>query len=443
MDGRAPKIALAQPLLMFSDDFHDGWKWGFETLGCDVRVFDIGSIKHSALSRRSPYAVPASARQGKQAALEVYKWEPDLVFCHHGRAAANETFQHELKRRGIPTATYLCDEPYECGETLQYSARFDYVFTMDPGTLAAHKTAKGRRDQVYYLPPGVNTDRFPLVPYSKREFKSRAFFLGNASLKPRTEWMKPVEKCVEGTDIRYWPSTNKRAHKQRWVGLDQHAELFSSCALGLNVHRDPRIGKTEYRDLVVKKANKYPKWPGLQVMQSPPPEWGGTGFWNVYDLPAQHINPRFFEMASCGTCVINDNHRNELERLFPMAPRAESPEHFLELVLYYLDHIEEAAEIGEECSYLISKQHTYRHRAAEIFHRVGLKASTADSLFGSLGAPEEWLTIQDFDEQGVNRSSGPIGLYGPYDRRIGRSLIPPSGKKSAADSLRMAPPWSC
>jgi hypothetical protein len=193
---------------------------------------------------------------------------------------------------------------------------------------------------------------------------------------------------------------------------------------------------------VVKKASRYPSWPGLQVMTTPPAEWGGTGFWNVYGLPAQHVNPRFFEMAACGTCVINDNVRGELARLFPMAPRAESPEHFLELVLYYLNHLDEAAEVGQECSYQISKRHTYKHRAAEILLRVGLKTSTKEELFGSLGEPREWLTTQDFNRQGESPSSEQTGLFGPYDRRTGRSSIKTSGQPSAPCSLRKVPPWS-
>ena len=57
-----------------------------------------------------------------------------------------------------------------------------------------------------------------------------------------------------------------------------------------------------------------------------------------------------------------------------MAPQAEDPEHFYELVRYYLDHLDEAEEIGRACSFLISSRHSYRHRAAEYdewFYRRG------------------------------------------------------------------------
>src|SRR5690606_20416213 len=108
-----------------------------------------------------------------------------------------------------------------------------------------------------------------------------------------------------------------------------------------------------------------------------------------------HLNPRFFEMASCGTLVVSDDHRSELARMFPMAPRAESPEHFFELVSYYIDHPHEAEEIGRACSTLVSRRHSYAHRAAEVLIRAGFKGLLPDSQLSFLGEPEAWLSPQD------------------------------------------------
>jgi len=125
-----------------------------------------------------------------------------------------------------------------------------------------------------------------------------------------------------------------------------------------------------------------------------------------------------------------------------MAPRAIDSTQFLTLVNYYLERPQEAKEIGDACSAEILKRHTYRHRAAEILIRVGLKGITVDKLSTSLGAPEEWLTIQDFNELGINQLSAQTGAYGPFTPHIGKSSISPSGTAKSATSLGSAFPWS-
>jgi hypothetical protein len=107
--------------------------------------------------------------------------------------------------------------------------------------------------------------------------------------------------------------------------------------------------------------------------------------------------------------VVNDNHRAELARMFPGAPRADTAEQFVQLVHHYLQNPAEAAELGRLCASLISKQHTYRHRAAEVLIRTGCKALVPDDRFSSLGEPAEWITRQDLPLPAVTSSSAPTG----------------------------------
>lgn len=428
--------------LIYSDDYREGWIWGFKQLGCEVIALDVSQL--SRLPRlisgaSSPYSTTHSGRMAKMLAQNVVAQRPQLVFTHHGRASSHPDFLSYVKRSGAPTAVYLCDEPYECGETAKWSVLFDYVFTMDPCTLALHRDvrthARGGTGGVFYLPPAANTDRFRPRPDVARDVP--ALFLGNASLPPRPEFLKQIEQMVIGSKILYWQATGK-GDKQRWVPLEQHGELYASCKLGLNVHRDPRINE-ECFNKRLRDRNLLPR--GLVPCSAPPEKWG-TGFWNDPNLPAAHVNPRFFEMAACGTCVINDDARPELARMFPMAPRAIDPAQFLTLVNYYLERPEEAEEIGRACSKEIFKRHTYKHRAAEILMRVGLRGSTVDSLFTSLGEPEEWMTIQDFDMLGISPLLAQTGVYGPFTPHIGKSSISPSGTAKSVSSLGSAFPWS-
>lgn len=437
----AIRVAIADDSrLIYSDDYRYGWVKGFQGIGCEVKVFDVSQLRQfMAYTSHGPYSAGRSGMIPKQIARDIAAWGADVMFAHHGRAASVPTFLDELNREQVRTAVYLCDEPYESGETCGYSSRFSAVFTMDWCTAEAHKKSRDGRSGVFYLPPGVDTDHFKLKSYHER--KTTALFLGNAGLIPRKNWLKPVERLIHGAEIKFWPGRQAvyKGHKD-WISYQDHPHLYSDCIVGLNVHRDPRPTVECYKKRVLgrRKTNRFPA--GITPITSPP-SFEGTGFWNEGNLPASHVNPRFLEMAACGTLVVSDNHRSELARMFPCAPQASDPEHFIELIQHYLDHPEEAQEIGSACSYRISARHSYRHRAAEVLIRLGLKESGAADLLSSLGAPEDWLTPQDLTKLAARSSSEATGPSGRWSPAYGLALISGSGSQSVSDSIDAPVPW--
>lgn len=433
------RVAIADDSgLIFSDDYRSGWVDGFKAIGCSVEVFDISILRGTQVSSFSPYRSRRMPGTAKDVGRNIAQWRPDLVFCHHGRAASNQDFLSQLHKVGARTAVYLCDEPYEIGETARYSPRFGYVFTMDPETVEVHRLSREDRKHVFYLPPGVETHRFAYRDYSKRNVP--AFFLGNGTLVPRADWLRPIDRLVEGAKICYL-RPNVAKGKKEWIPFKDHASHYSSCIVGLNVHRSSWMNEMCWKRRVAGRNDQAMPWPkGLKKPVGPPRKWG-TGFWNDGNLPASHVNPRFLEMASCGTLVVNDNHRSELARMFPMAPQAQDPDHFAELVLYYLKHSREAEAIGRACSTLISRRHSYAHRAAEVLIRVGLKGSARGELPSFLGEPEVWLSQQDFELRKTSLSSDPTGPCGRWSPAFGMSSISESGRKSEAISLDAPTPW--
>ena len=363
----------------------------------------------------------------------IAQWSPDLVFCHHGRAAGHIDF---LASTQAPSAVYLCDEPYETGETAKYSPFFTHVFSMDPCTVEAHRMSRPSRDNVYYLPPAADTGHFSRKPYQGRVVP--ALFLGNASLPPRPDWLRPIERLVDGADIRFFESTMKNS--PRWVPWADHPKLYGSCLVGLNVHRNPGITKECLERRVLNRDQSDPVPKGITLCRTLPSEVG-TGFWNDANLQAAHVNPRFFEMAACGTLVVSDDRRSELSRMFPMAPIAGTPERFLELVSYYIENTDEAEAIGNACSILISRRHSYTHRAAEVLIRAGLMASLSEGLRSSLGEPEDWLTPQDCERLAARSSSGRTGPSEPWSPQSGMLLTNQSGKVSESTSIDAPTPW--
>ena len=437
---RSPaRVVLASDRgLQFSDDYLEGWKWGFTTIGCEVVEIDIQRLRRYGSAGSVPSILSMRGTDPKELARQVSAHKPDLIFCHHGRAASNPAFLKIVRSAGIPTAVYLCDEPYESGATALYSPEFDYVFTMDPCTVEAHRLSRANRANVFYLPPGVQTQHFNWRSYENRS--TPAFFLGNASLIPRPAWLAPIERMVDGARILYKRSIFKGRNTDQWIPYSKHPQLYGDAVVGLNVHRSPTITRECYVRRVKNRDPRMRVPHGIKLCSSMP-KHEGTGFWNEGNLPAAHVNPRFLEMAACGTLVVSDDHRSELARMFPCAPRAQDPDHFLELVLHYLEHQDEAAEIGRICSYLISRRHSYRHRAAEVLIRVGLRGKLKDEMFSSLGEPEVWLSPQDLNSPEASSSSERTGPSERWSPRSGLSWIETFGRRSEAGSLDAPAPW--
>jgi spore maturation protein CgeB len=404
------RIALADDAaLIYSDNWRHGWAAGFRGLGCEVMTVDISSLRAFG-ANGGPYSTRGASR-GKILAQQILNWGPDLVWCYHGRAASSGAFVEAFRQRGVKTALFLPDEPYEVGESARFSPRFDFVFTLDHCTVQAHLLSRplARQADVFYLPPCADTSRFKPPPHDV-ERTSPALFLGNPTLVPRETWLRAVEKAIPGTRILSWPVKGRPVAKgsPHWISDAEHPALYSSCWIGLNIHRDPRITRECYKKRVLGRHPHLHVPGGIKLWNQAPTD-DGTGFWNDANLPAAHVNPRFFEMAACGTLVVNDNHRAELARMFPSTPRADTAEQFLHLVQYHLEHREEAEEIAQECRSLISRRHTYLHRAAEVLIRTGCKALLPEDRLSSLGAPEEWLTPQDLPLPAGTSSSVPTG----------------------------------
>lgn len=437
MPKKAKVILCDDSGLLFSDDYRAGWTQGFRSIGCDVQIIDIKPMNKMVrlAGRSSPVSMRGSTHLPKGLAMRIVQQQPDLVFFHHGRTGSQDQFSDVLRRNGIKTCVYLCDEPYEVGETAFYSRKYSHVFTMDPCTMDIHK--HGRRDKnVFYLPPGANTSHFHLVPYSERTGPP-VFFLGNGTLVPRPKFLKPVMRVVDGADIRFMKTTHRG--NDDWVPHREHPRAYGNCKLGLNVHRAPWADEQCWNRRIHRREEHIPFAPGIK--RPPKPQSFGTGFWNDANAPAAHWNPRFLEMAACGTLVINDNHRSEMAREFPYVPQASDPEHFLELVLYYLEHLDEAEEIGRTCSYQISKRHTYSHRAAEVLIRLGLMGSLSEDVLSCLGEPQDWLTPQDSERLMAKLSSGQTGPCERWHPRFGSSSTRQSGSPNGMGSIDTPKPW--
>ncbi len=432
-----PRILIADDSkLIYSGNYQRGWPAGFEQIGCDVQTVDISALRgfgtlmgqgNTAFRMRKTLD---PKQMGRNMANRKGGWKPDLVWFHHGRCGAVPGMLNALHEANVKTAVYLCDEPYESGETLHYARHFQHIFTMDACTVRPHVTAKVEtRKNVWYLPPGAEVPFFSNEkPHDQRRIP--ALFLGNATLTPRPSFLRPVDKIVRDAEIRFWEPTGK--YDKRWVPLSEHPRLFNDTRIGLNVHRDPRIDRGCLQKRVRARPRSTYHHPCLELQRNP--TGFGTGFWNEYDLPASHWAPRFMDMGACGCCVINDGFRSEIEREFDFVPQANTPEEFLELTLYYVNHPREAEEIGCATAEKIRRFHTYRHRAAEILIRTGLWDRLPAGASSSLGEPQAFLTPQDGRLLNLRSSSEPIGRSVGWSPVSGPALTEASTRPSVTSS---------
>jgi hypothetical protein len=309
---------------------------------------------------------------------------------------------------------------------------------MDYCTIGIHEQARQspRRGRTFYLPPCADVTQFRYKDYSNRPVP--AFFLGNPILIPREKYLRAVERAVHGADIRFWPNKGIPVNKfsKQWVKQEEHPLYYSTCKVGLNVHRAPGITKECFNVRVKRNKGRHIKLP------EQPPKEDGTGFWNDFDAPASHVNPRFFEMAACGTLVVSDGDRLELQRMFPYAPRANNVDEYVSFVMHYINNLDEAELIGQACFSEISKRHTFRHRAAEVMIRVGLMDRLPESLLLSLGEQKDWLTPQDLPLPKGKSSSERTGHCASWNPQYGLSLTEVSGSPNLRDSLDAPIPWS-
>lgn len=138
------------------------------------------------------------------------------------------------------------------------------------------------------------------------------------------------------------------------------------------------------------------------------------------------VNPRTFELASCGAFQVVDR-RDLLDELFTPdeLPRAANEKEFYDLIEYYLDHPEEAAEIANRARKRVLAEHTYQQRMLTLLdymaHSFGLAPQEntnslqhlPKSLQESLKAVREQLDLSaeaSFEDivAALRRESGPL-----------------------------------
>ncbi|MHB1241077.1 MAG: CgeB family protein [Gammaproteobacteria bacterium] len=290
----------------------EGLARGFHRLGHTVQVLDAEQIPDP----------------------ETWSVPPALLFAVHGGNLPVDIVDR-YRSRGIATAVYLLDEPYEVAGSSRWARHYEWVFTVDRATVVVHAPyAKAAHlplaydDEVFH-PRGAAIASDILVLGSP--FPAREVFLAPIRDRygDRITWVGPGWR-------RFSPAGR---HMEGFVTPEDCARFYRGAKVVLNIHRDSF--------------------------------WSHFGELNPERIAATHLNPRFWEVVGCGAFQLC-SFRDDLE---VFAPRAGvgfgSPEELERRLDRFLGDRRARRDAARRLRARL-KGHTYRGRASTALEAMGL-----------------------------------------------------------------------
>jgi spore maturation protein CgeB len=341
-----PKIAVLGP-------FHGGTlptatytyqalqRMGHRVRGIDVSGFNDGFMILDKF-------VKNEARQGvmrgqyvdfvSQVLLESLREKPiDILICMAQAPISPKALQ-ELKSRGVITVLWFVEDYLRFTYWREMAKHYDFVFTIQKGECIEKIKAAGARE-VHYLPTACDPFFHAPLELSKEDkekwgspisFVGAGYHnrvqtfaaLGNYPFKIwGSEWptIKPFDRMVQEDSRRIKP--------------EEYVKIFNATEVNLNLHSSS--------------------------------ERGGV------DPTGDFVNPRTFELASCGAFQLCDD-RQLLPELFS------NLEDMREKIEYYLAHPEERTAVRERARARVLKDHSYERRMEQMLSAI--YASKYESL---------------------------------------------------------------
>jgi len=268
---------------------------------------------------------------------------PDIVLCL-AQAPVQENALKQLRERGVVTAFWFVENYRHLDYWKNAAPLYDFFFTIQEGEFLDKLKDLGVRN-CRYIPTGCNPavhTRLDLTAEERDLYGSDISFAG-AGYYNRQQMFEGLVDY----DFKIWGT---------------HWE--SSLALRPFVQNDGAPFSTEEMVKII-NASKI----SLNLHSSAQHE--------ATDPEGDFVNPRLFEVASCGGFQLVDD-REGLHRFFEPESEIVTFRNLAELrekIDYYLAHEEERAAVAERAQARALKEHTYRHRMTEmldfIVHRAG------------------------------------------------------------------------
>ncbi|WP_164821217.1 CgeB family protein [Paenibacillus koleovorans] len=270
---------------------------------------------------------------------------PDLVLVLDAIGRSFSTTKADAMRaQGIRTAVWLPDDPYHSDQTVNIAPHYDYVFTLESSCVELYRGLGCQ--QVHYLPLAVNPQ---FMRHCKVEpaYRSDICFVGSAFWN-RIALFDELADFFAGHDtkiIGWWWDRLKQYDKLKhcihgiWLSPEETAKYYSGAKIVINLHRS--LDDASHNS-------------------------------NSRQIPANSVNPRMFEIASCATLQLVDE-RPELGALYTpgtdVVPFTSAAD-LKSKIEYYLTHEEERREMARKGLFRTIQAHTFRNRVNRLLELI-------------------------------------------------------------------------
>ncbi|MFC5405504.1 CgeB family protein [Cohnella soli] len=280
---------------------------------------------------------------------QAERLRPDLVLVMNGLHVfpADHLEQIDgIRRLAIRTAIWFVDDPYVTDHTVRIAPRYDYVFTHERSCVQLYRSSGC--SQVHHLPLAAHTETF-MPMYVPQQYRNDICFIGMAFWN-RVALFDEIAPYLQDKKVmiggKLWERMDNYASIKRfvhdgWIEVPETVKYYNGAKIVINIHRTPEAGKDNL---------------------------------NSMNWHAESINPRTFEMASCGTLQLTDM-RNELPEYYKVGSEIavfHNAQSLIEQLDYYLTNEEERLRMAMRGFKRTKKDHTFEERLGRLFATVGL-----------------------------------------------------------------------
>lgn len=276
---------------------------------------------------------------------------PDAMLVMNGLHTfpADQKEQVEgIRRLGVKTAIWFVDDPYVSGDSAEIAPSYDYVFTHERSCVPRY--AELGCAQAHHLPLAAHQGLFKPMPVTD-EYRTDICFIGVAFwnrvqlFDSIADYLKDKKVLIAGS---HWDRMSHYGQLSKfvrsgWIEVPETVKYYNGAKIVINMHRT-----TE-----------------------PLSDNKNTRHWEGHS-----INPRTFEIASCGTLQLTDL-RPELPEYYRVGQELASfgnPGELVELVDYYLRNEEERLRVAARGYKRTRSEHTFIGRVARLLDTIGLGA---------------------------------------------------------------------
>lgn len=283
---------------------------------------------------------------------ETYR--PDAVIVMNGLHTfpANQKEQVEgIRRLGIKTAIWFVDDPYVSGDSAEIAPCYDFVFTHERSCVPRY--AELGCAQVHHLPLAAHQEMFKPMAVSEA-YRTDICFIGVAfwnrvklfdSIAP---YLKDKKVLIAGS---LWDRMSHYGELSRfvragWIEVPETVKYYNGAKIVINMHRTTEPLSDNKNTL----------------------HWEGHS-----------VNPRTFEIASCGTLQLTDV-RPELPEYYRIGQEMASfsnPRELTEMIDHYLHNEEERLRVAALGYKRTRAEHTFNGRIARLLDTIGLAEPAA------------------------------------------------------------------